>query len=275
MLPRWIRKGTWPEKAGTLRSFDRYVLSVPCSQNAVDAIPGWNTSFPPHYGLKAGCLDAHNDRRIIWAMECFGSLAGRHVLELGPVEGGHTCMLEAGGARVDAVEPNHLAFMRCLITKEIAGLTRSKFWLGDFMQALENWNESYDLIVACDVLCNLRKPLDFIELAANRTDALYLTTPTVADGAMLSTGPGHCELAPTFERRLFHGAAVRMYQRTRAHDEASIAHGNGGTETQRWLHCDDLMEALSAVGFRDIRTSRGEADHRCAPHLSIFARRSI
>ena len=111
-------------------------------QNAIDAIAGWNTSFPPHYGLKAGSLATYNDPRIYWAIECFGSLEGRHVLELGPLDGGHTSMLEAAGAQVDAIEANQLAFIRCLVTKEILGLTRSKFWLGDFVKALENWEKS-------------------------------------------------------------------------------------------------------------------------------------
>src|SRR5580704_19164484 len=132
-IKKWMR----PEKPTTSRDFDRYVSSEPCLQNAVDAVAGWNTMFPPQYEVKAGSLACYNDARIAWAMECFGSLEGRHVLELGPLEGGHTSMLDAAGARVDAIEANQLAFIRCLIAKEILGLTRVKFWLGDFVKALE------------------------------------------------------------------------------------------------------------------------------------------
>jgi hypothetical protein len=132
----WLKKRLRPEKTEKSSNFERYVSSAPCWQNAVDAVAGWNTAFPPHYGVTAGSVPTHSDQRIVWALECFGPLVDRHVLELGPLEGGHTSMLEAAGARVDAIEANELAFLRCLIRKEIVGLTRSKFWLGDFVKAL-------------------------------------------------------------------------------------------------------------------------------------------
>jgi hypothetical protein len=67
-------------------------------------------------------------------------------------------MLEAAGAQIDAIEANQRTYLRCLITKEILGLTRSKFWLGDFIKALENWDQRYDLIVASGVLYHLKNP---------------------------------------------------------------------------------------------------------------------
>jgi hypothetical protein len=79
-------------------------------------------------------------------------------------------MLEA--AQIDAIEANQRAYLRCLITKEILGLTRSKFWLGDFIKALENWDQRYDLIVASGVLYHLKNPLHLVELTAKRTDAV-------------------------------------------------------------------------------------------------------
>jgi len=45
------------------------------------------------------------------------------------------------------------------------------------------------------------------------------------------------------------------------------------TDEHRWLHRDDLLEALKVVGFKDIRTAHDEPDHRFGPALSIFARR--
>ncbi len=157
MFNRW-RELTKSRKSEA-QTFDQYVSKMPSHQNAIDAIPGWSTALPPECGVIAGNLATYADPRIAWALERFGPIADRQVLELGPLEAGHTIMLERAGANVDAVEANQLAFMRCLITKEIVGLTRSRFWLGDFMQWLENTDKTYDLIVASGVLYHLTTPL--------------------------------------------------------------------------------------------------------------------
>ncbi len=270
----WLKKKIRPERPSKFRSFERYVSSTPSWQNAIDAVPGWNTAFPPQYGLKAGALATYHDPRILWAIECFGSVAGRHVLELGPLEGGHTSMLDAAGANVDAVEANQLAFMRCLITKEILGLTRSKFWLGDFINALENWEKKYDLILACGVLYHLTTPLRLIELAAERTDAIYIWTHVMTDVTIPSpTDPRRPQFNQTAETHEFHGINVRAYRRSYDHAEDNEAFCGGLTDEHRWLHRDDLLAALKVVGFQDIRTAHDEPDHRFGPALSIFARR--
>jgi hypothetical protein len=254
----WIKKRMWPGSPKRSRTFDLYVLNSPSSQNAVDALAGWKTSFPPQFGLKAGSLSTFNDPRILWAIECFGSLKGRNVLELGPQEGGHTAMLEAAGARVDAIEEDQGAFLRSLVAGEILGLTRSKFWLGDFMMALESWEQRYDLIVACGVLDQLADPLRLIELAAKRTDAIYIWAHVAIDEAAVSRSWRSIS-AQTFENRRFHGIDVRIGARM--------------NDKHLRLRSDDLLAALKVVGFHDIRTRHDEPHRRFGPTLSVFARR--
>lgn len=273
MSLEWMKEKIWPERSGRSDAFDLYVSSLPSMQNAIDAVAGWNTSFPPHFDLKSGALATYNDPRILWAMECFGPLDDSHVLELGPLEGGHTSMLEAAGARIDAIEANKLAFMRCLITKEILGLTRSKFWLGDFVKALEDWEQSYDLIVASGVLYHLKDPLNLIELVAKRTNAVYFWTHVVNDEAMPQGDPRRLVIAPNVEQHQFHGTTVRAYRRTYANAESNVMFCGGINDEHRWLDRDDLLKALKAVGFTDIRTSHEQPDHPYGPALSIFARK--
>src|SRR5262245_57732564 len=172
MLFNWRKKAS--DKATAPRTFEGYVSAAPSLQNAVDVVSGWDTAFPPEYQLRSGHLTTYDDPRIKWAITCFGSLEGRHVLELGPFEGAHTAMLEAAGARIDAVEADQLTFLRCLVAKEVLRLTRATFWLGDFVKTLESWDRSYDLIVAAGVLERLKEPRRLIELAAQRTDALFI-----------------------------------------------------------------------------------------------------
>jgi len=268
----WMKKKNRPDRPGKSPNFDRYVTSKPSWQNAVDAVAGWNTAFPSQYKLKAGSLVTYNDPRICWAIECCGSLAGRHVLELGPLEGSHTSMLDAAGAEVDAVEANQFAFLRCLVAKEILGLARSRFWLGNFVKALEQWEQHYALIVACGVLYHLKDPLHLIELAAKRADALYLWTHLVTDAAMPPAGdPPRPPFEQVAEGHHFHGIDVRAYRQTYVGAEGVVALC-GGSE-RRFLHRDDLLAALKAVGFENIRTAHDEPKHPAGPALSIFAYR--
>lgn len=273
MAPEWLKRKIRPEKPSAPRRFDHYVSSTPSWQNAIDAVAGWNTAFAPQYNLEAGPLAAYSDPRILWAMECLGPLEGRRVLELGPLEGGHTGMLDAAGAQVDAIEANQLAYLRCLITKEIAGLKRAKFWLGDFVKALEEWDQSYDLIIACGVLYHQRDPLRLLELVAKRTNAAYFWTHVVSEEAMPLSDPRLLVIDPAVEIHDFHGIKVRAYRRTYANAEESVTFCGGMSDEHRWLNRDDLLDALRAVGFDDIKLAHDEPDHCYGPALSIFARK--
>jgi hypothetical protein len=132
--------------------------------------------------------------------------------------------------------------MRCLITKEIAGLTRSKFWLGDFMKALESWDQSYDLIVACGVLYHIKEPLRLLELAARRSRAIYIWTHVVTEEALPPSDPRHLVLAPTLEVHQFHGIDVRAYRRTDGHAEDNVTFCRDTNDGQRWLHRGSVVD---------------------------------
>ena len=53
----------------------------------------------------------------------------------------------------------------------------------------------------------------------------------------------------------------------------SMAPGGDMDDQRCWLHRDDLLEAIRAVGFTDIRTSHDVPNHAYGPALSIFARK--
>ena len=242
-------------------TFDRYVDSMPSLQNAIDLAPGWSSAFPPHCGVVAGDLETYRDARIQWAIECAGgSLADRDVIELGPREAGHTAMLEAAGARVDAIEADQLAFMRCLLAKEVMGLTQARFWHGDYVKWLENTDKSYDLLIAADVLRNTIDPLRLIDLIAQRANAVFLVTQLVTEAA---TSPA--------EVRDFHDTPIRLYRRGYPNPATRPAFSGGTHIERRWLHRDDLLAALQAVDFNTIKINQDESDQISGPTFSIFA----
>src|SRR5690349_6333313 len=110
---------------------DVYIRTAPSAQNAVDIFRGeWSSQLPATLQgeAKAGDTPLFEDDRIKWAIEQFGGATNFTALELGPLEGGHSYMLERQGATsVLAIEANVRAYLKCLITKELLGLKKVTF----------------------------------------------------------------------------------------------------------------------------------------------------
>lgn len=241
--------------------FSGYEDRLPAHQNAVDLIPGWNAALPPQLGIRAGKMALYDDERLRWAITSFGDLAGRRVLELGPMEASHTAMLDAAGALVDAVEGNKAAFLKCLIVKEILRLKNARFYLGDFVKWLEESETNYDLIVASGVLYHMREPLKLMTAMARRTAAIYLWTVFINDNALV---PSKVEL--------FEGIPIRLYEQP--YGEAKEAGFCGGMyDRPYWMHRDDILAALKALGFAELTVAHEQADHMFGTCFSVLARR--
>ena len=111
----------------TASILDAYVKSAPSAQNALDIFKGeWASVLPPPYNhLQAGGIPLFQDQRAAWALEQLGGCQGQRVLELGPLEGAHSYILQQhGAASVTAIEANTRAYLKCLIVKELLGLDR-------------------------------------------------------------------------------------------------------------------------------------------------------
>jgi hypothetical protein len=255
-----FRDRLWPAKRG--RIFENYEERYPSHQNAIDVVPGWNSTFPPQLGLKAGTLPLFADERIKWAIERYGNLSGRLVLELGALEAGHTSMLHAAGANVIAIEANKLAFLRCLVAKEILGLTNARFYLGDFVKWLEMNETNYDLIVASGVLYHMRDPLRLLRAMAQRTGSIYLWTVCVTNEALV---PAKTEL--------LNGIPMRLYWQTYARTESNTNFCGGMEDRHYWLHRDDILAGLKALGFTSLTIAHDEPDHLFGPCFSVFAKK--
>ena len=159
---------------------DAYVRSAPSAQNAVDIFKGeWASQFPAALSdpVLAGGIPLFEDIRITSAIEQLGGVEGMRVLELGPLEGAHSYMLELyGAASVIAIESNTRAYLKCLISKEILNLQRVKFLCGDFLEYLKASAERFDLILANGVLYHMRNPVELLFLLAKHTDRVNIWT---------------------------------------------------------------------------------------------------
>ncbi|MGL4242269.1 MAG: class I SAM-dependent methyltransferase [Beijerinckiaceae bacterium] len=256
--------------------FAEYVTSYPSPQNAIDALPGWNQAFPWEMNLAAGHMALYNDPRILWAIEQFGDISGRRVLEIGPLEGWHTYMLDKHAPAVlDAVEANRVAYLRCLVVKEIMGLRHARFHLGDCQAWLEQPDNRYDLIVASGILYHMRDPVRFLAAAAKQADSLFLWTH-YADDASMPPGDVRRGAFVGSEELVEHlGVTVRLQPRSYYGASANDTFCGGTHDLHRWINRGSLLEVLAAMGLTDQRIWGEQPDHPNGPAFCVFARRPV
>ena len=253
---------------------DEYVDSFPTPQNAVDAVAGWNTALPPAAGASAGETAFYLDPRILWCIERFGDLAGRRILELGPLEASHTYLMSQHNPEViHAIEANKLSFMRCLVAKELLGLERARFMLGDFQKWLEQREDRYDLVVASGVLYHMRNPARLIELISRRTDAVYLWTHYYSDELMPEGDHRRGAFTGRVEAQEVAGITVRLHERSYHQAWRHKNFCGGMHDTHVWMEKPDIVGLLQAYGFDTVEIAHEWLDHPQGPCMSVFARR--
>ena len=247
-----------------------YVHAAPSSQNAVDLFAGeWSSAFPEHAGVQAGPTPLFADSKILLLQEAFGSINGWDVLELGPLEGMHTYMLEQMGASsVTAIEGNGRAYLRCLITKEILGLQRAHFELGDFSHVLDEAPRDFDLVLASGVLYHQLDPCRMIAGASHVAPRLYLWTHYY-DESMFDTRP---HLVPRFKTQTTtefqrHHFTLYVHQYAESLERKDFCGGHN--ETSRWMTLEDLDRVIAMCGYEP-RIRRFEPDHLNGPAVTMI-----
>lgn len=253
---------------------DEYVDAVPSSQNAIDLVPGWNHALPPEADVRAGAIKLYADPRITWALEQYGDIGGKRILELGPLEAAHTYMLDQQRpALIHAVEANKLSFMRCLIAKNLLGLTSARFLLGDFHKWLEACPERYDLIVASGVLYHMIDPVRLLELMSQRSDALYLWTHYYGEAEMPEGDSRRLAFSGKVPTRLFRGLDVNLHRRSYHGAWRAKSFCGGMYDEHSWMEKDQIVAVLKLLGYDDVRTAQDNWASPNGPSISIFARR--
>lgn len=254
--------------------FERYVDSAPSAQNAVDAVPGWCTALPTETGAVAGPLALSQDNRIAWMIDAVGGIEGMRILELGPLDGGHTAMLHGAGAlRIDAVEANRLAFLRCLVTKNLLDLSRAHFHHGDLSRGLGVAAGQYDLVVASGVLYHLADPVAVLCDLATASDRLFLWTHVFDDAAMPEGDERRGAFTGRVDERTVRGVSVRLHERRYHGAEQNVRFCGGPRDVHAWPERADLMALLRALGYSRLRLAHDDPMADGGPALSILAER--
>lgn len=219
--------------------------------------------------FKAGNASLFDDDRIKWIISELGGVKNKTILELGPLEGGHSYMLEKNGATILSIEANSRAFLKCLIIKELLGL-KSRFLCGNFLEYLEASEEKFDVCIASGVLYHMTNPVYLIYLLSKTTNNLFIWTHYY-DDEIISKNK---EINKKFTKggSLEYGG-FRCYLFKYHYYDALSWNGfcGGPNEFSYWMSRNDILKCLTHFGFRKIKTQFDHLNHPNGPSFAILA----
>lgn len=251
-----------------------FAEGAPSAQAAIDIIPGGWASRLPLAGVRSGQAELFEDSRVVWAIDALGGVTGASCLELGPLEGAHSYMLEqAGAGRVVSVEANKDAYLKCLITKELLGLQRCNFLCGDVAAYLNSTEEHFDVCWCAGILYHMVEPVRLIDLISQHAEHMYMWTHYY-DAAALA--PGEAKGTP-FAGGHFADVDYKGYRHRVHRHEYGVARRVGGfwggtRPTSNWLTLDGLLGALEHFGWSSVQTQLEEG-HPHGPAVNLLATR--
>ncbi len=255
---------------------DAYVNKMPSSQNILDIFPGeWSSRLPAGSNLVTapGYAALFEDARIDWAAEMLGGFAGKTCLELGPLEGGHSYMMQKMGAKkIIAIEANSRAFLKCLCVKEIFKLDKVEYKLGDFMPFLDNEKSRYDLVIASGILYHMEEPVKLLKLISKVSDKVFLWTHYYDKNII----PRRDDLAHKFSSvSSFEYDGVTYEYSTQSYKKALDWSGFcGGSNTiSKWLTRESIIKVLKHFGFTDVKIGFDHLDHPNGPSFAVCAKK--
>jgi hypothetical protein len=244
----------------------KFSLEKPSDQLAVDIFKGrWASRLPDTDGpLVAGTAQLFSsDPRPGYALRAFRNttdgMKGAKILELGPLEGGHTYQLEGYGADIVAVEGNAEGYLKCLIAKEIYGM-RARFLFGNFLEYLESNETAFDMIFASGVLYHMTNPTHAIELICRSSPRTFVWMHYY-DGT-------RCRNYTRVEKEI-NGAKVAHY--VNSYSGRGGGRFWGGLEDHAcWLEKKDILNAFRRHGHEHIEIVEEEPDHENGPAFSFI-----
>ena len=254
---------------------ENYIDVAPSAQAAVDLFAGtWSSKLPHDVADTGGPHALFEDARIDWMLERLGSITEWRVLELGPLEAGHTTIIHnAGAAEITAIEAHSLAFLKCLIVKEILRLSRAHFKLGNFEKYLATSTEHFDLIVASGVLYHLTNPLQTLLDMMRLSDRIFIWSHFFDEAAMPIGDPRRAQFLETKQVREI--GSDRLTYNLRSYGKIGVnpAFCGGIEGGSVWLDRDEVTRLFESRGYV-VETSFLHDQHPNGPCACLLARKS-
>jgi len=234
----------------------------------------WASRLPAEFAeLRAGTIPLFEDGRVYWALQELGSIEGSNVLELGPLEGAHSFMLERAGAKsITSIEANTRAFLKCLIVKELLGLSRVHFRCGNFVPFLQENRTRYDLVFAAGVLYHMSDPVNLIALLSAWTDRIYFWTHYYDRDIVLQTAHLRHNFSKESQRSVL-GFDHTLHKQEYGSSLQTKQFCGGSQSFSNWMNREDIVRCLKHFGFKDLRIAHEQRDHPHGPCFSVLAQK--
>lgn len=245
---------------------EKFEQRAPAPQNAIDIFRGrWASDLSDVIaGVDSGPARHFGaDLRPAFAFRHIApdvAARGARILELGPLEGGHTYQFEQLGAgEIIAVEANVEAYLKCLIVKELAGLERAKFLLGDLVEYLRQDKTRYDLIFCCGVLYHIADPVELIGLMAAHSDLISIWSHYHTANSRPAALP----------ESVTRDGETYTYFRLPNVGQRQGRYWGGNKQTASFLSRDDLFRACRRYGYVNEDIHAEEFDNPGGPCINV------
>lgn len=209
-----------------------------------DSEDGWTTQFEID-GIKyGGEAQLVNDPRLLWHIDQVGGIQDKTILELGPLEGGHTLtMIRAGASKILAIEGNDDCFHRCLIVQEVLSLYKAKFILGDFCEMVESKDKKFDIVSASGVLYHQLNPAKLIHDLAEITDTVFVWSHVAGN------------LAPNGEDTIIGDNSYKYLGKFNHYGNAKTSLNSycaGLNDKAVWMYPEEMIRCFNDAGFENV-----------------------
>lgn len=277
-LDQWLPEALNRRDANSIDVLNQYLHEAPSVQGTLDIFKGeWNSEMPKELGpVSAGSSPLFHDERIDWGMDILGGVAGKSVFECGPLEAGHSYMLDrAGASHVIAVEANTRAFLKCLVVKELVGMPRVQFLCGDAIDYLRHHlserRPPFDVCIASGFLYHLKNPVAALHLMTQASDQLLLWTHYY-DARFVQEHPALAVKFPMAREADYHGFRHTLHRYEYQENLNLKGFGGGSAVSSEWMSREEVLSAIDFFGFDVIEISF-ESGNVNGPGFAVAARR--
>lgn len=249
---------------------DLYTTEEPSHNLAFTLFDGTWVSNIPGFGFGSGSY--FDDGRIKWLLDQSGGIAGKAVLELGPLEGAHTYMLsKAGAANILSVESNSKAFLKCLIVQNALKF-KAEFLYGDFRPMLAKRDKRFDLVLASGVLYHMTDPVSLLEDMSHVTDSMFIWTHYYDPEIAATSDKMGERLNPDPTVSEFRGKKIYTHRHSYLEDVESEKFIGGSAHYSEWMTRDSLINVLESLGMI-VTIGLDSAEKGAAPSILLHATR--
>ncbi|MFM0432402.1 class I SAM-dependent methyltransferase [Paraburkholderia aspalathi] len=249
---------------------DLYTNEEPSHNLAFNLFGGTWSSNIPGFGLGTGTL--FEDGRIQWLEQVCDGIAGKSVLELGPLEGGHTFMLaNAGASSILAIESNAKAFLKCLLVQNALKFS-AEFMYGDFRKVLQRREQHFDMILASGVLYHMTDPVALLEDMAHASNSICLWTHYYDSDVAATNASMQKHISATPSTSEFRTRSIHMHRQDYLDNLENKKFIGGSSSHSNWLTRESLLGILDDLGMTVI-IGRDDSDHAAGPSILLYATR--